>query len=52
MTLSLDGAPDPTRHGHVYRRGTSKRPATGRMKSDGAGRNFWTKVRGRLEGRS
>lgn len=37
---------------HVYRRGTSKRPATGRMKNDGAGRNFRAKVRGRLEGRN
>lgn len=43
---------DPTIHGHVYRRGTSKRPAAGRMKNDGAGRNFWTRVRGRLEGRN
>ena len=40
---------DPTVHGHVYRRDTSKSPWTGRMTHDGAGPGFWTKVRKCLE---
>ena len=40
---------DPTIHGHVYRRGTSKSYSTGGTNDDGLGRSIWAKVRERLQ---